>query len=97
MEGDNDVWKAKIQGINPDDLLAIDFKYHLKCYVKNIVSAKVSIADELDDSFRALLDETEEVNYDEKTKNNLLVHCRKLLRNHRTNSKPISIVQVFPS
>ena len=46
MSGDNDAWKVKIQALNNEDLLSIDLKYHLKCYVKEVKRAKSPTDDE---------------------------------------------------
>ena len=32
----NEEWKVKLQPLSPDDVRAIDIKYHLKCYVKHV-------------------------------------------------------------
>jgi hypothetical protein len=36
QSSDNDEWKVRLQAISPNDARAIDVKYHLPCYVKNV-------------------------------------------------------------
>ena len=46
MNGNNAAWKVKIQALDNEDLLSIDLKYHLKCYVKEVQRAKFPAAEE---------------------------------------------------